>query len=81
MWRVKVQNTSIRAHFDGQRILLDEPFEIEPNAQLLITVLPTTDADRDSWLQVSAERLAAAFGEDEPEYSLSSVQETNPDYE
>jgi len=30
---------SIPAHFDGERILLDEPVELERDAKLLITVL------------------------------------------
>ena len=30
---------SLNAHFDGQHIQLDEPFELPRNAQLLVTVL------------------------------------------
>jgi len=30
------------AHFDGQRILLDEPYKLEPYTKLIITVLPET---------------------------------------
>ena len=59
-----MQTVTIRAHFDGERILLDEPFEMEPNTQLLITVLPETDAEREDWLHVSAERLEAAYSDD-----------------
>jgi len=70
-----MQTTSVRAHFDGEQILLDEPFEMEPNTQLLIMVLPESDADRDSWLRLSVERLEAAYDNDEPDYPLSSVQE------
>src|SRR5436190_1884480 len=38
---------SIPAHFDGERILLDEPVELERNARLIVTVLPNSDAYRD----------------------------------
>jgi hypothetical protein len=76
-----MQTNPIRAHFDGEHILLDEPFELEPNTKLLVTVLAETDADRDSWLRLSVEQLEAAYGNDEPEYTLSSVRELNPDYE
>ena len=31
---------AIKAHDDGQQILLDEKFDLPVNAQLLITVLP-----------------------------------------
>jgi hypothetical protein len=41
---------SILAHFDGERILLDEPFELEPNAKLIIQVLPKGDDEREQWL-------------------------------
>ena len=76
-----MQTISIRAHFDGERILLDEPFEMEPNTRLLITVLTETDPERESWQRLSAERLQAAYVDDEPEYALSSVREVNPQYD
>lgn len=72
-----MQTISIRAHFDGERILLDEPFELEPDTQLLVTVLPEVEAERDSWLRLSAQRLEEAYGDDEPEYTLESVREMN----
>jgi hypothetical protein len=39
---------SVLAHFDGERILLDEPIELEHNARLVVTVLPVADPSRDS---------------------------------
>lgn len=72
---------SIPAHFDGERILLDEPFELEANTKLVVTVLPKSDAERDSWLEFSKERLEDAYGENEPEYSLGLIKEANPEYE
>lgn len=72
---------SIPAHFDGERILLDEPVELEPNTRLLVTVLPGRDAERESWLRLSGKRLEDAYGEDEEEYSLDMLREVNPDYE
>ena len=35
-----METKTLRAHFDGSQILLDEPFELEPNVELIITVLP-----------------------------------------
>lgn len=32
-------SVSLKAHYDGERILLDEPFEIPPNSPLMVTVL------------------------------------------
>ena len=35
---------TLKAHYDGERILLDEPFEIPPNSPLMVTVLSATEA-------------------------------------
>jgi hypothetical protein len=71
---------SIPAHFDGERILLDEPVELEPNTRLIVTVLPDDDNDRGAWLRLSANRLNAAYEGDGDDYRLESVKEMNPDY-
>lgn len=71
---------SIPAHFDGERILLDEPVELEPDAQLIVTVLPKDD-ERDSWLRLSAARLKDAYDGERDEYGLDSIKELNPEYE
>ncbi len=67
---------SLKAHFDGQRIQLDEPFELPRNASLLVTILPTVNAehDRQAWHALSAVGLAAAFGENEPDYSDVEIE-------
>ena len=72
---------SIPAHFDGERILLDEPVEIEPNTRLLVTILPKQEPEHESWLHLSKQRLADAYSEDEEEYSLDLIREANPGYE
>jgi hypothetical protein len=73
---------TLRAHFDGKQILLDEPFELEPNAKLIITVLPNSSGEeREDWALISFESLAQAYGDDEPEYSLDLIKEANPEYE
>ena len=72
---------SIPAHFDGERILLDEPVELERNARLIVTVLPNGDADRDAWLRLSANQLNLAYNGDGDDYPLDSITEVNPDYE
>jgi hypothetical protein len=72
---------SIPAHFDGERILLDEPVELERNARLIVTVLPNSDADRDAWLRLSANQLNGAYDGDGDDYQLDSIKEMNPNYE
>ena len=71
----------IPAHYDGERILLDEPVELEPNAKLIIQVLPKNDPEREAWLGLSKTQLEAAFANGEDEYPLELIKENNPDYE
>lgn len=75
-----MQPVTLRAHFDGQQILLDDPFPMEPNTKLVITVLPKDD-EREDWTRLALESLERAYGDDEPDYSLGSLREENPDYE
>lgn len=66
---------SLKAHFDGERIRLDEPFDLPANAPLLVTVLPAAnDTEREEWLRLSAAGLARAYGADEPEYSEADIK-------
>ena len=60
--------TVIRAHFDGEHILL-------------LTVAREPDEDQVAWLQLSTAGLTAAYGENEPDYPLTAIKEPNPDYE
>ena len=76
-----MSNVSIPAHFDGERILLDEPIELEPNTKLIVTVLGEIDAEHESWLRLSNQGLENAYGTDEDEYSLDLIREANPEYD
>lgn len=75
------QSISVPAHFDGERILLDEPLELEPDTKLIVTILPNHDSEHESWLRLSAGRLENAFGNDEPDYPLDLIKEATPEYE
>ena len=72
---------SIPAHFDGEQIRLDAPVELEANARLLVTVLPSSDAARESWLRLSARRLEDTYALNEEEYPLNQIKEANVEYE
>ena len=74
---------AIPAHFDGERICLDEPFDLEPNAKLIVTILSARESDSEyaAWLRLSAQRLKDAYGESEPEYPAELLKEVNPGYE
>ena len=76
-----MQIVTLQAHFDGKQILLDEPYELKPNTKLVINVIQMRDEERADWTRFSLENLERAYGEDEPEYSLSLIKEANPKYE
>ena len=69
----------LKAHFDGQHIVLDEPFELSTNSPLMVTVLSANaDAigrERAEWDNLAAQSLARAYGDSEPEYTLSDLKE------
>lgn len=69
----------LRAHFDGNQIVLDEPFRLEPNVPLLILVLPNDEST--AWMNLASQGLAAAYSENEPEYSTHLIKEMNAEYE
>ena len=73
---------AIRAHFDGDKIVLDEPYDLEPDARLIVTVLPedAVDSDREDWGNLALSALQSAYGEDEPEYTENMIKEFNPEY-
>ncbi len=76
-----MSNIALPAHFDGQQIVLDTPRELAPNTRLSITILPVEDdEDRSDWARLGRQNLAAAYGDDEPEYTIDMVKEVNPDY-
>ena len=66
---------SLKAHYDGKTILLDEPFGLPEGARLMVTVLEpaTSEQDRAGWMALSARGLARAYGDSEPEYSIADV--------
>jgi len=54
---------ALQAHYDGQHIVLDEPYNLPANANLIVTVLPSsTDADsEEAWLRAASASDAFAF--------------------
>ncbi len=76
-----MQIITLRAHFDGKQILLDEPYELAPNTKLVVSVIQMQDEKREDWVRFSLANLERAYGENEPEYSLDLIKEANPKYE
>ena len=69
----------IRGHFDGTQILLDEPYELEPNTKVIVKILP--NEENADWLALGKKSFARAYADDEPEYSLEQIKTLNPEYE
>ncbi len=74
---------TLRAHFDGQNICLDEPFDLEPDTELIVMVLPkrSRDPEQMDWTRFSQQNLASAYADDEDDYSLDDIKEPNSEYE
>ena len=66
---------TLKAHFDGRQILLDEPFHIPADSPLMVTVLPLSNGrpDQES-IAIARAALARAYGDDEPEYSEADLR-------
>jgi hypothetical protein len=76
--------TTLTGHFDGNQICIDEPYKIQPNTKLIITILPKNEFDlieNESWYNLSYSGLNAGYGNEEPEYSNELLREVNLDYE
>jgi hypothetical protein len=66
---------TLRAHFNGKQIVLDEPFDLPPDSPLMVTVMPKEDsAEAAQWHGLAAGALARAYGENEPDYSATDVK-------
>jgi len=63
----------LKAHYDGKHVVLDEPCELPANTPLRVTVF-TPEADRTEWAALSAQGLARAYGDTEPEYTTADLR-------
>jgi len=70
---------AIRAHYDGERIILDEPYEIPANSNLVVTVLPVApDGDSEKeWLRAAMTSDAFAFLAD-PAEDIYAITDGKP---
>lgn len=70
--------TTLSAHFDGQKIQLDEPYKLAENARLVVVVLDGVENEqRDEWSRLAAQHLARGCGEAEPEYTASDLRNSS----
>ncbi len=77
-----MESVTLKAHFNGTAVVLDEPAVLEKDAKLLVVVLPNgADTESEEWFTFSATHFNSAFGDDEPEYGFEHLIEVNPLYE
>ena len=75
-----MKSVTLRAHYDGKNIVLDEPFEIPVNTLLTVTVPASIASEQDpgreraSWASLSARSLARAYDDGEPEYTVADLR-------
>jgi len=62
---ISMPTVAIKAHFDGERIILDEPFDLPAHAPLMVTVLPSASEPEseteEAWIRAAASSEAFAF--------------------
>ena len=80
----------LKAHFDGEKVVLDEPANLQPDTKLIVTVLEIAEKngasdkieeERGEWEKLSINGLEYAYSKDEPVYSIDLIRAPNPEYE
>ncbi len=67
---------TLKAHYDGEKVCLDEPIELAPNTPVLVTI-PQPDEDdpfRQEWFAQAKAVFARAYSDDEPDYSEALIR-------
>ena len=67
----------LKAHFDGERIQLDEPATLPKDAPLSVIVHDPDAglaAEREVWYRMGEEVLTRCYGDDEPEYTIKDCK-------
>jgi hypothetical protein len=66
---------TLQAHYDGKHIVLDEAYDLPPNANLMVTVLPASSEleSEETWLRAASSSSAFDFLRDSAEdiYTLA----------
>jgi len=65
---------TLKAHFDGTQLQLDEPCKLPINSPLWITVTTPEVEDREGWPQLATDALSRAFSDHEPDYSEADLK-------
>jgi hypothetical protein len=68
---------------DAQHLKLSQSLTIPPGSKIFITITQEEDlaGEPEAWARLSAQGLAGAYGEQEPEYSPASITKPNPEFQ
>jgi hypothetical protein len=74
-YRGTMPSVALQAHYDGERIVLDEPYDLPVNASLMVTVLASpVEADaEEKWLRAASTSEAFEFLADPAEDVYSAA--------
>jgi hypothetical protein len=64
---------------DSRHLELTVPVDYPTGSKVLIAI--QEDSEREDFYELAAQGLSAAYSDDEPEYSLADIKDTNPDFE
>jgi len=64
---------TLKAHYDGRQVCLDEPCDLPADTKLLVVAVPDSEESEESfrkeWFEFSRRAFARAYSDDEPDYS------------
>jgi len=67
---------------DPNHLKLMQPIQISPGSNVTVTIVPLEGfRESQAWYQVSAQGLATAYRDGEPEYSVDLIQVPNQDFQ
>jgi len=65
---------------DNTHLRLLRPIQLPELTRVIIAVMPSEGDERAAWLRASAGWLSHAYGDDETEYSLELIKQSNPEF-
>lgn len=70
-----MESIQVKAHFDGQQLVLDEPCTLPAHVPLVLTIQSAEVlAERAEWKDLALQGLAGAYSDDEPDYSAADIR-------
>jgi len=65
---------------DSTHLELAEPIGAHQGEHVIVSVIGLDDEKHEAWISFSGHRLHDAYSEEEPDYPLGLVRESNPEY-